>query len=46
MDRVLNLLMIKQEEKAPVAYFVLIYLLIGSGMALGRGTASNQRPFL
>jgi hypothetical protein len=33
-----NLLLIRPEERGPVLYFVAFFVLVGAGMALGRGT--------
>ncbi len=38
MEKLFALLLIKRHERGHVLYFVLVYLLLGVGMALGRGT--------
>ncbi len=38
IDRIFKYLLIRDEEKSTVFYFVLFFVLLGSGMAIGRGT--------
>jgi AAA family ATP:ADP antiporter len=38
-DRISNTLLIKEGERRKVAYFLVLFLVIGCGMAIGRSTA-------
>jgi len=39
ISRIENLLLIREGERSNVAYFLLFFLLVSAGMAVGRGTA-------
>lgn len=39
LDRLSNILLIREEERSTAFYFLFIFLLIGWGTAIGRGTA-------
>jgi hypothetical protein len=38
IDKIFNILLIKDEEKGFMLYFIIFFLVLGSGMAIGRGT--------
>lgn len=40
MKRLGEFLLVREEERAPLLYFLLIFLLVGTGIALGRGSAN------
>lgn len=40
LKRLGEFLLIREEEREPLLYFLLIFLLIGTGIALGRGSAN------
>lgn len=39
LDRITNTLLIQKNEKGTVAYFLVLFLIIGCGMAIGRSSA-------
>ena len=38
IDKIFKVLLIKEDEKSFMLYFILFFLVLGSGMAIGRGT--------
>jgi len=38
VQKLFNLLLVRDEERASVLYYLLLFLLLGAGLALGRGT--------
>jgi len=40
MKRLGEFLLVREEERAPLLYFLLLFLLVGTGIALGRGSAN------
>lgn len=39
LDRLTSFFLVQQEERGQTAYFLLIFLLLGAGLAIGRGSA-------
>ena len=39
IDRIADLLLVHRDERRQLAYLLLVFMLLGAGMALGRGTA-------
>lgn len=39
IDRIANLLLVHKDERRQLAYLLLVFILLGAGMAIGRGAA-------
>ena len=39
IDRIAELLLVRRDERRQLLYLLLVFLLLGAGMAIGRGTA-------
>lgn len=40
-DRLATFFLVKEDEHYPTAYFIILFLLLGSGLAIGRGSADT-----